>query len=113
MQEQWPNGSEDTGRAVEVRSSAVQTDRNRYRFNTGKGGLGGSCRVVWLNGAMPTKLVASIPSQSDGSRFSPRANDAYCQAQTMIFSSTTVALASCSSDHFPKRPMYISDVRET
>lgn len=28
------------------------------------------------------------------------------------FSSTTVALASCSSDHFPKRSVYISDVRE-
>ena len=28
------------------------------------------------------------------------------------FSSTTVALASCSSDHFPLRCLYISDVRE-
>jgi hypothetical protein len=29
------------------------------------------------------------------------------------FSSTTVVLASCRSDHFPKRPIYISDVRES
>jgi hypothetical protein len=34
------------------------------------------------------------------------------QLRPRRFSSTTVALASCSSDHFPKRPIYISDVRE-
>jgi hypothetical protein len=63
---EWQCGYE--GRAVEVQCR----QSNRDGVNTGKRGLGWSCRVVWLKGAMAPKLVASKHLRSNGSRLSPK-----------------------------------------
>jgi len=77
---------------------------------------GGACRVVWLKGDVPTKLVASTQLFALMDQDSaPGQTMGIARLRPWPFSSTTVALAalaSCSSDHFPKRPIYISDVRE-
>ena len=76
--------------------------------------MGGSCRVVWLKGAMAIEQVASKHLVDNGSRFSPSSQMIrIARLRPWPFSSTTVALASCSSDLFPKRLLYISDVRES
>ncbi|KAF2013022.1 hypothetical protein BU24DRAFT_262600 [Aaosphaeria arxii CBS 175.79] len=58
---------------------------------------------------MPTKQVASSHLRDDGSRFQPQKRVMrIARLRPWPFSSTTVALASCSSDHFPKRrPLYL------
>ena len=57
------------------------------------------------------RFKASLPVMDQDS--APEQTMCMARLRPVPFSSTTVALASCSSDHFPKRTLYISDVRES
>lgn len=106
-----------------IRDEAGEASQYKYRGRQGyrliQNRQGSWCldevdRVVWLKEEVPTKHAGSFNASLGvmDQDSAPARMMRMARLRPVPFSSTTVALASCSSDAFPKRGVYISDVRE-
>jgi hypothetical protein len=94
--------------------STVQTSRHRYGVDTGKCGLGGLMSGCLAERSNTYQVGSFEASRRQWIKIQPQEQVMrIARLRPWPFSSTTVALASCRSDHFPKRRLYISDVRES